>query len=104
MIQFEHLDKRISLIDWVGYLPGMLDASNPAPAVVQLSHNYISGWNPMDGFVMMNHLTGVLTYPGDPALRPVAKAKLRDETIFVYESGWVTIVQPDGSFEAARLD
>jgi len=30
--------------------------------------------------------------------------RLRQERIFVYDAGIVAIVQPNGSFEAARID
>jgi hypothetical protein len=47
---------------------------------------------------------GNIKYPGDPQNKLLFEAKLRDETIRVYEHAWVAIAQPDGSFEIARMD
>lgn len=90
--------------DWLGFLPSFLDDNNPAPARDQLDANYQhgGGWRPFDGFKMKTG--GSLHYPGDPPLRPVATAQLRDETLYVYPHAWVAIVQPDGAYEVARMD
>ena len=45
-----------------------------------------------------------LHYPGDPDFEPLAAVWLRREVIMVYECSIVAIVQPDGSFEVARMD
>jgi hypothetical protein len=45
-----------------------------------------------------------LHYPGDPPFKPIAMMVLRDETILIYDYSIVAIVQPDGSFEACRMD
>jgi hypothetical protein len=56
----------------------------------------------MRGFNMLSD--GKLKYPGDPIMQPLAETKLRDETIRYYEYSWLSITQPDGTYEVARLD
>ena len=89
--------------DMLGYLPQFLSERDPRPAREQFDDNYRNGggWRPFKGFVM--HDNG-LKYPGDPLMPLLAETKLRDETIRFYLSSWVAIVQPDGSYEIARMD
>jgi hypothetical protein len=89
--------------DMLGYLPQCWDARNPQSAREQADANYShgGGWEPFHGFRMTNR---GLEYPGDPPMVLIAEAKLRDETIRLYDCSWVAIVQPDGSFEACRMD
>lgn len=91
-------------LDLLGYIPQMVLADDPRPAREQLHERYAhgGGWQPFEGFTLRKDRA--LTYPGDPPLIPVAFGQLRDEMIYVYESGWVAIVQPDGTFEASRMD
>lgn len=90
----------------LGFLPGMLDIDNPKPAKEQFNDAYGhgGGWRPMSKFKMVNPKTFKIYYPGDPAMLPLAMTKLRDETILFYDYAMVCIVQPDGSFEVARMD
>ena len=101
MITFMML-KQVDPWHALGYIPGFLSEDDPRPAKQQIDERYISGWNRFDGFKMAGNFS--LRYPGDPALEPLAMTHLRDETIYVYRYGWVAIVQPDKSFEVARLD
>lgn len=89
--------------DMLGYIPGWLHEADPRPAKEQIGSNYISGWHPFEGFVF-DPVKQTLKYPEDPAYTPLAKAQLRDETIIFYQHAWVAIVQPDNSFEVARID
>lgn len=91
---FEHL----------GLIPGFLDEDNPAPARQQLdeAYSFAGGWRPDLQFTMSPD--GALGYSGDPPMKPIAECKLRDETIRLYPYAFVAIIQPDGSFEAARMD
>lgn len=43
-------------------------------------------------------------YPGDPPLYPLAQTQLRDELIIFYDHEIVAVFQPDGSFEACRMN
>lgn len=91
--------------DHVGLIPTFLSETDERSAKEQFDANYShgGGWNKMDKFVFEPE-EGTLTYPGDPAYVPRAAMQLRDETILIYDSGWVCVVQPDGSYEVARLD
>jgi hypothetical protein len=98
------LDMRYADPNYVGFIPTFLDLDDERPAKEQFAERYeYGGWRPQDGFTAL-HETPVLEYPGDPPLKPIACMKLRDEVIFVYLHGYVSIFQPDGSFEACRMD
>lgn len=92
-----------SEFDMTGPMFSWLDEQNPEDAVTQLDRAYGhgGGWKDFEGF---GHETGKLTYPGDPAMRMIATAQLRDETIELFESAWVCVTQSDGSFRVARMD
>lgn len=89
--------------DTLGFIPAFFSEEDPRPAKEQINDAYISGWQPMEGF-HMDVATKALTYPGDPEMPPLAESMLRDERIYVYECAWVVIMQPDNSWEAARID
>jgi hypothetical protein len=91
--------------DMLGLLPGMLDEHDPRPAREQLNANYQhgGGWRPFYGFTL-NTDDLSLSYPGDPPMRALAVTMLRDEMIVFSECSWVTIIQPDGTFETCRMD
>jgi hypothetical protein len=88
----------------IGMIPYWLDENNPLPAAEQLDANYGhgGGWRPFKGFTLRKDYS--IDYPGDPPLRPIAEMHLRDELILMYEQGWVAVIQPDRSFEIARMD
>jgi hypothetical protein len=88
----------------LGLIEVMLDDDDPRPAREQLDANYQhgGGWQPLRLFKLLDN--GCLQYPGDPLFRPLAEARLRDELIRFYEHEVVAIIQPDGCFEAARMD
>lgn len=101
MIQFTLLHPAMTQ-EHLGYIPQFLDIQDPRSAKEQINENYVSGWNNFTGFKMVEG--NGLSYPGDPTYRPLAVATLREEKIYFYDHAWVAIVQPDGSFETARLD
>ena len=88
----------------VGFLGDMLNDLDPRSASEQFDANYQhgGGWRPFKGFVLQGD--GKLKFPGDPAYKPVATARLRDERITLYPYGWVMIQQTDGSYEISRMD
>lgn len=88
----------------LGFLPAFLDDADPRPAKEQFNENYKhgGGWRKFEGFTL--HKDNSISYPDDPPLYPIAWTKLRDEAIFVYQSSWVLVRQPDGSHEIARID
>lgn len=87
----------------LGYLVNFLDERDSRPAREQLDANYRhgGGWRPFEGFTMVD---SGLAYPGDPVMVLIAEARLRDEIVRFYQHSWVAIVQPDGSYEIARMD
>jgi hypothetical protein len=88
--------------DDLGFIPTFIDTNDPRPAREQFDERYVwGGWRPQDGFTNQE---AVLHYPGDPPFHPLACFALRDEMIFVYPHAYVAIFQPDGSFEACRMD
>jgi hypothetical protein len=90
----------------LGFIPGFFSEHNPKPAKEQIHKNYQhgGGWYKLDGFKRLNDTGFKIKYPGDPALQILATAKLRDETIVIYQDAFVGIFQPDGTFEVARID
>lgn len=88
----------------VGFIPTFLDLDDERPAAEQFQERYIyGGWRNQEGFTR-GDVRYSLKYPGDPTLLPIATMQLRDETIMVYEHGYVAIWQKDGTFEACRMD
>jgi hypothetical protein len=105
----------MSILDWellhpkvtthyLGYIPEWLNDEDPDDAVKQINKHYLhgGGWHSFKGFEHKRN--GILEYPGDPPLKPLAKAKLREETIYFYDHSWVAVIQEDGSFDVARID
>ncbi len=90
--------------EMLGFIPEFLNEDDPRPAKEQIDSNYGhgGGWHPLPGWTMLPD--GNISYPGDPPCLLLAETKLRDETIRVYQYAWMAIIQPDGSFEIARLD
>lgn len=91
-------------MDHIGAIPYWLDEHDLRPASEQLhsAYGHGGGWSPFNGFRLADDNS--LTYPGDPALRPIAEMHLRDELVLMYEHSWVAIIQPDRSFEVCRMD
>ena len=91
-----------------GMLPVFLSHDDPRPAAKQIDDNYRhgGGWKPMQGFKLKPGIEGQarIMYPGDPPLREVARARLRDEIIILFEADFVAIIQPTHSMEIARVD
>jgi hypothetical protein len=99
------LDMRYADPNFVGFIPTFLDLDDPRSAKEQFAERYYhyGGWRNQEGFTALDG-SPTLKYPGDPPLQPIACMRLREEMIFVYLHGYVSIFQPDGSFEACRMD
>lgn len=91
-------------MEHLGFLPSFLSELNPMSAKVQIDANYRhgGGWRSIKEFRL--NADNSIKYPGDPVLKPLAMTKLRDETIIFYDCAIVAIIQPDRSFEVARID
>lgn len=91
-----------NLEDW-GFIPSFLDFDDPRPVREQFDEHYMGGWNKFDGFTW-DSASGTLTYPGDPPMKFLSGIWFRDERILLFPHAWVMVVQPDGSWEVARMD
>ena len=92
--------------DLLGEIPAFVSEADDRPAAEQFDANYAhgGGWHPMPNW-KFNPDGGAITYPGgDPPLKPLAMAVLRNELILVYPHAWVAVVQKDGAFEVSRMD
>lgn len=90
--------------DMLGYIPLFIMDEDPRPAREQFQANYAhhGGWRPIKGFTKNDR--DFIQYLGDPALPALAERKLRDERIVFYPGALVAVIQPDGSYEVAKLD
>jgi len=88
----------------LGFIPYWLNEDNPKSAAQQINDCYQhgGGWRPFKGFKMLKG--HVLRYPGDPEMKPLAEAFMREELVVFYRHAWVAVVQPNGDFEVARVD
>lgn len=103
MIDFSIIDNRYDL-EALGLIPLFINPNDERLVEEQFNDRYAhgEGWSPMAGWKMGP--VGEIAYPGDEALQPIAIATHRLETIRVYPGAWVSITQPDGSFEVSRMD
>ena len=96
------LNSKVHLED-LGQIPLWLNENNPLPAAQQLGAAYhFGGWQPFSGFTLKEG--GILLYPGDPPLKPIALMRLGNELIYQYPHSWVAVIQPDRTFEVCRMD
>lgn len=87
-----------------GYIPSFLDEDDPRPARDQIAEHYISGWLPAPPGLKFDRERMLLTYPGDPPFEPLGALMFRREMLLLFVGDFVVILQPDGTWEAARLD
>lgn len=92
----------------LGYIPLIITDEDPRPAAEQIEDRYShgGGWSPLAGFAMLpdGRVQYCVEEDLDPPLEILAETKLRNETIRFYQSSWIAIIQPDGSFAVSRLD
>lgn len=91
--------------EYLGYIPFWLNDKDKLGAAEQIhrAYGHGGGWLSAKGFTM-DRSTGTLNYPGDMPLKPLAMCRLRDEVVYFYDHSWVAVVQPNGSFDVARID
>lgn len=89
----------------LGFIPSFFSEHDPRGAREQINENYAhgGGWHPFHGF-KFNEQTLSLQYPGDPPTHCLAATTLRSERILFFEHSWLLIIQPDGTWEVARID
>jgi hypothetical protein len=91
--------------DMLGYVPGFIDISSDAPLRDQINAGYVSGWHrsASEWVRISNTLQG---HPEDPPFPMIARYRHQPtgELLEFYTSCYTAIVQPDGTFEVARLD
>lgn len=89
----------------LGFLPFIIDASDPRPVEAQVEERYQhgGGWRPNCKWAMDPN-TKAITFLGDKPLQPLARIQVNGETVYVYDHAYVAIVQPDGSYEVGRMD
>jgi hypothetical protein len=100
-------------VEMIGFIPSFLDLNDPRSAKEQFNERYAhgGGWDPFQTGNIADEpgrkfivKANSLDYPGDPPMRIIAEAKLRDEVIRVYDCAWVAIIQPNGDYEICRMD
>ena len=102
MMVWEFLHPQMT-IEHLGFIPAWLNPTNPKSAREQLNNGYkFGGWQPFQGFSL--NKDNSLSYPGDPDIKPLAQAKLRDELVVFYPHSWVGVIQADRTFEVCRMD
>ena len=92
-----------------GLIPEFFSEHDPRSAREQLHENYAHGGGvrPFQGFTLQSWQSpgeAHLTYPGDPPMREVSRATLRDETIILFDYSWLAIIQPSGDHIITRVD
>lgn len=94
----------------LGYIPNWLaDPRFIDDSIVEcIDKNYQhgGGWHNFDGFTHEGN--GVLSYPDDPDLYPLAKyertTNCKKEVAYQYLHGWFCSMNDDGSIRVARID
>lgn len=92
-----------------GLLTRFLSKEDPRSAVAQLDHHYQhgGGWCEFKGFTLKKGADDdqyYIFYPGDPPYLEVSRTQLREETVVLFQSAWVAVIQSDGNFKVARMD
>lgn len=107
----------------LGFIVEFLSNDDPAPAAEQLDKSYAhgGGWRPISGFKlggvvgMRSIVSGAakLLFPGDPpyGVRGFTILHSDDESdeatgelVVLFDRELMMIMQPDGSYEVARID
>lgn len=94
--------------DHVGLIPYNLaefaDPSADAKKQLHDSYPHGGGWFECPGFKLNDDNS--LKYPGDPKLLPRASFPLgtKGEMVYIYDSAFIAVIQPDRTFNVARMD
>lgn len=93
-----------TVLAMIGIIPDLI--SSDEPVIDQVNRNYAhgGGWSPFTGF-KLNRADMSITYPGDPAFLPCAKAQINEkETVYIYPNAWVLIDRGGDDWEISRMD
>jgi hypothetical protein len=94
-------------IGMLGMIPLMLSPHDERPMVEQLNEGYQhgGGWQPFKGFsVNSSGDYYYLTYPNDPPYKERARITMNGETLAVFDSAWVLVIDKEGKNHIARMD
>jgi hypothetical protein len=95
-----------NLVEALGLIPEMLELCDPELELAEqlnILYTHGGGWSPFDGHKM--HKDGSIEYPGDPKHYPIAEFRHgTGEVLRMYPHAFVSITQPDGTFEVSRMD
>ncbi len=93
-----------------GLLPQIFFEDDPCTVQEQANKRYAhgGGWMSFKGFHLTNDTvngTLGLQYPGDPAMREITRTIFRDQTLVLFESAWIGIIEADGTLsDVSRMD
>jgi hypothetical protein len=92
-----------------GLLPDIITASDPRPAAEQIAERYAhgGGYRPFGGGSWALGVKGgkiTLEYPGGPMFREVARIELAKQTVVLFDSAFVAIIELDLAFVVLRMD
>lgn len=96
-----------SPLEPAGYLPLMLNASDPRSVQEQLNETYAhgGGWNSFSGFSLLEDgKTYSLSYPSDPPLPEISRAEFRDQLLVLFQYSWLAIIEDGKLIDVARVD
>lgn len=91
----------------LGLIPEIILLNDPRPVPEQIAERYShgGGWSPFKGFKMAGEGDNRSMYfPGDPSLKLLASAQMRDVELLLFDSAWLAVVEKDGSFVVSRID
>ena len=97
------------IMEVIGIIPNWLAAEQALPADQAIHVNYAhgGGWYRVNGFTI-DPATGVLTYPEDPDMYPLAKFTRKawpNEIVYQYEYGYVAVFNTETyELNIARID
>lgn len=95
---------------YAGFIPMWIRDREGDSFVDQIHRNYGhgGGWHDFSGFELRNADKvgqACLEYPGDPAMREVSRFTGKAETLILFRSDWVAVVNnATGSYRVARID
>ena len=92
-----------------GLLPQIFYVEDKRTVQEQANDRYAhgGGWHPFKRFKLHgNSDVGYsIRYPGDLPLIEQSRAKFRDQTLVLFDSSWVGIIEADGTLsDVARMD